>query len=861
MIRFPTLAALSLALAAALGAQQQQQQLPSPSQAQAMMQARPDLAAQIRQQIGGSGMTPEQIRSRLRAAGYPENFLDGLMPGSTGRVEVTNDVIGAVQRLGIASRDDAALLQTMLRGDSAQLGRRPEILRVRDDSVLGPRGDSASYRLFGLETFRNASSEFVPTLDGPVDANYRLGPGDELVLILTGEVELAHTLEVTREGFIVIPQVGQIGVANLTMAQLESLLYSQLGRSYAGVRRGANAPTKFSISVSRLRAIQVYVTGEVDRPASYRISSAATAMTALYAAGGPTERGTLRTVEVRRGGRVVGTVDVYDYLVRGDNSGDVRLENGDIVFVPPHGPRVRVMGEVLRPATFEVAADETLADVIRAAGGLRPTAGRVRARIARIVPVGEQPTPGRERTVVDVAFTAGGVPTVGLAAGDEVTIFPVADRVRNRIAVRGHVWNPGEQGLTAGMTVGAALRAAGGPKPDVYLGQVSVSRLRSDSTRVALRATLADSTGRVVDDFALQEDDEITVFSVTEFRPPRYVAIGGSVRRGGQYRWREGMTLRDLVLEAGGLVEGAYLREAEIARIPETRAARVTAVTMRVPLDSSYLGDYLPGRPYEAPQGEPAAGYRSTPDVLLRPYDNVLIMQQPDWVRPRSVVLSGEVRFPGRYTLVSKDERLSDVIRRAGGLTADAAIDAAYFARVVALTSFRADSANNQDSTVVSMDSLRFGMTPRDSVERARVGLDLARALRDRTSSDNLVLFDEDSLHVPIQRTTVEIQGAVNAPTSITAQGGARLSFYVSAAGGAAMNGDERRAYVIQPNGQIQARRRVLFIFGWDPKPRPGATVVVPVKSTDTRMNERIAIVSVIAQTVASLATVYAILR
>lgn len=832
----------------ALGAQQR---LPSPSEAQASMQSRPDLANQIRQQIGGSGMTPEQIRARLRAEGYPENFLDGLMPGSSGQVEVTDDVIGAVSRLGITNRDDAALLRTMLRGDSTERRARVQAPRVRDDSVWGPRADTLSYRLFGLETFRNATSEFVPVLDGPVDANYRLGPGDQLVLILTGEVELAHTLDVTREGFVVIPQVGQLSVANLTMTQLQDLLYARLSRSYSGVRRGADAPTKFTVSVARLRAIQVFVTGEVERPASYRISSASTAMTALYAAGGPTERGSLRKVEVRRGGRVVSALDVYDYLVRGDNSRDVRLENGDIVFVAPHGPRVRVTGEVLRPATYEVAEGETLANIVAAAGGLRPTANAARLRISRIVPAAERAAPGQDRTTIDVAVSGGAFPPVTLAGGDEITVFPVADRVRNRVTVRGHVWNPGAQGLRPGMTLGEALRAAGGPKSDVYLGQVSVTRLRPDSTRIALRAMLRDSTGAVVNDFALQEDDEITVYSVTEFRPERFVAIGGSVRRSGQYPWREGMTLRDLVLEAGGLTEGAYLREAEIARVPASRSARTTAETVRVPFDSSYLGDYVPGQPYRSPRGEASGAYRSAPEVELQPYDNVLVMQRPDWVTPRSVVLSGEVRFPGRYTLVSKDERLSDVIRRAGGLTTDAAADAAYFARAVVLTSFRADSAERADS--MAKDSVQ--------VERARVGLDLAKALRDLRSPDNLVLFDGDSLHVPLQRNTIEIRGAVNAPASLTAQRGQKLSYYVRSGGGASLTGDERRAYVVQPNGQIQARRQVLLFITLEPTPRPGATVVVPVKSTENRLNERVAVVSVIAQTIASLATVYAILR
>ncbi len=823
-----------------------------------MLQARPELSAQVRQQIMTSGMTPDQIRARLRAEGYPESFLDDYLGAASGAARpVTDDVITAISRLGITNTDDAALMRTMLRTgggrDSLRTQRRDLPSRVADDVVSTVPNDSSAYELFGLETFRNASSEFLPTMDGQPDPSYRLGPGDELVLILTGEVELAHELQVTREGFIVVPRVGQVNVANLTMAEVENLLFARMGRSYAGLRRGADAPIKMSVNVSRLRAIQVYVTGEVERPASYRISSLATAMTALYAAGGPTLSGSLRNVTVRRGGAEIGTLDVYDYLLRGDNSRDVRLQNGDIIFVATHGPRVRVQGEVLRPATYELRADESLANVIAHAGGLRPTAYGGRARITRIVPADEAPQPGRERQVIAVTASGGVFPTLPMAAGDEVTVFPVANRVRNRVTVTGHVWNAGSQGLRPGMRLSDAIRAAGGPRPDVYLGQVSITRLRADSTRVALRSMLRDSTGAAVDDIVLQEDDEITVYSLTEFRAPRFVAIGGSVRKSGQYPWREGMTLRDLVLAAGGLREGAYLTEAEVARLATDRSNRATATTMRVPLDSSYLGDYAPGQPYSAPPGAAGGAYRSAPEVTLQPYDNVLVMEQPDWVLPRSVVLTGEVRFPGRYTLVTKDERLSDVLRRAGGLTNEAAVDAAYFARSVALTSFQADSAFRADSALKDLQDL--------PVQRSRVGLDLARALRQGRSSDNLVLFDDDSLHVPVLRSTIEIRGAVNAPTTITAQDGARLEFYLRAAGGTSQVGDERRAYVIQPNGQIQSTRRFFWIVKAEPRPRPGASVVVPTRSTENRANERVALVAVIAQTIASLATVYAILR
>lgn len=813
--------------------------LPDPAQAQAMLQSRPELATQLRQRVISSGMTPEQIRARLRAQGYPENFLDSYLGGiSSGGGAPSEDELTAFQRLGLTGAEDDAALRTMLRSgeDPAGPARRLAPM-VRDEATQRAASDSAAYRLFGLETFLNTSSQFLPTVDGPVDANYRLGPGDQLVLILTGEVELAHALDVAREGFVVIPQVGQLSVAGLTMTQLENLLYSRLSRSYSGVRRGADAPTRFSISVTKLRTIQVFVTGAVARPASYRVSSAATAMTALYAAGGPTEAGTLRNIVVRRGGRVVASLDAYDYLLRGENGNDPRLENGDLVFVAPHGPRVRVAGEVIRPATYELKAGEGVRDAIVAAGGFRPTALTSRVLVSRIIPGGD---PGRARATIDVRVPAGRIedlPAMPLLGGDEVRVLPIDERVRMRIRVDGHVWSPGPQGYRSGLTLSAALRAAGGLKPDAYLGQVAIRRLQSDSTRIQLRAMVRDTTGAVVEDLALQEDDEITVYSLTEFRPERYVAIGGSVKRSGRYPYRERMTIRDLVLEAGGLTEGAYLREAEIARVPSDRSNGVTATTRRVALDSSYAAD-----------GPPPTG----PGELLEPFDNVLIMQRPDYLPPRSVVVTGEVRFPGRYTLRTKTERISDLIARAGGATSEANLDGTFFARARSLRSFQA-AEGRQD-----VDSL---VRRQQAVDRSRVGVDLATAIRRPGSGDDLLLLSEDSLHIPLARATVEVEGAVNSPTALVARSGADLRFYIRAAGGASLVGDANRAFVIQPNGKIETRRRVGGIIPVTPTPRPGSTVVVPAKSTESRAQERIATAQLLTQMVASIVTAYALLR
>ncbi|MEI6741442.1 MAG: polysaccharide biosynthesis/export family protein, partial [Gemmatimonadaceae bacterium] len=287
---------------------------PTPEAAAAMLQARPELVTQLRQRLMSSGMTPEQVRARLKAEGYPENLLDAYLTGGNGAATApTGTVLSAMRALGVMDAADADDLGAMA------AGRPMKAAPVADPEAKAEDGlSAASAEIFGLSVFRQSTSRFQPNLDGPVDAGYRVGPGDELVLILTGDVELSQTLEITRGGFVVIPQVGQLSVANLTLGQLEDVLYARLGRVYSGVRRGADATTKFSITVSKLRSNQVFVVGDVVTPGAYRISSAGTAMTALYAAGGPNERGSLRAVELRRAGKTVATLDVYAYLLRGD---------------------------------------------------------------------------------------------------------------------------------------------------------------------------------------------------------------------------------------------------------------------------------------------------------------------------------------------------------------------------------------------------------------------------------------------------------------------------------------------------------------------------------------------------------------
>src|SRR5438105_13426836 len=327
-------------------------QQPTAQQVQQALQQQPGLGDMVRSRIAQSGLSAEQIRSRLGASGYPSTLLDAYL-NATGPETVPvpgSQELAALQALGLPALTNPAL---------------------HYDTGLVRSARTTPSEVFGVDVFQRTTTQFLPLLAGPVPPDYKLGPGDNLVLILTGDVEFAYTLQVTREGFVLIPQVGQIFVSNLTLDQLRDVLYARLGRVYSGVKRGPNATTKFDISVANVRANQAYVVGEVSQPGAYQISSLGTALTAMYAAGGVTERANMRDIVVQRAGKTVATLDLYDYLLRGETRNDIRLETGDVIFVPVHGTRVDLAGAVVRPAGYELKRGESLADLIQAAGGFR----------------------------------------------------------------------------------------------------------------------------------------------------------------------------------------------------------------------------------------------------------------------------------------------------------------------------------------------------------------------------------------------------------------------------------------------------------------------------------------------------------
>src|SRR5437762_4106495 len=697
----------------------------------------------IRQRLRESGLSADQIRSRLRASGYPENLLDsylgsGAVPAG---VQPGTAELSAIQALGFGPLGPTQQVDTGM-------------IRWRGDTLV------AKSNVFGVDVFRRSTTQYLPTLAGPIPPDYHLGPRDVLVLILTGDVEVAYTLQVTREGFVFIPQVGQVFVSSLTLDQLRDVLYTRLGRVYSGIKRGANATTRFNISVANVRANQIFVVGEVAQPGAYQISSLGTVLTALYAAGGLTERANMRRIEVQRLGKPVASLDLYDYLLRGDTRSDIRLETGDVVFVSVHETRVQVSGAVIRPGIYELKAGEQLGDLLAASGGFRADAALQRVTVHRILGAAER-GPGRApRAALDVALAV-------------------------------------------------AARAPVG-----------------DGQGTSYRTPALGAPGIRVPALSLMDGDSVVVDFLPPLSETYYVAIAGRVNKPGRFPWRPGMTLRDLVQLARGPKIGAYLKEAEIARLPEDRSRGQLATTLRVPLDSTYLFERTPDGRFVGPPGVPVPASGAA-DVPLAPYDNVLIMQEPQFDLQRSVVVSGQVRYPGTYSLRSKEERLADVIERAGGLTPQAYPEGVRFVR--------------------SAEGV------------GRVNVELTRALRDKGSSHNVIMQPEDSIFIPEYQPTVKVMGAVNAPGSLLWRRGADLDYYISAAGGLAANADGGRVSVRYANGDARTRRKWLFVSS-KPTPGPGSEVFVPTKATGEGTNP-VALLGGIAQILSSVVAIVVVLR
>ena len=846
---------------------------------------------EILQRLQQSGLSPQQIRDRLRQRGYDPSMADPWLQALQGQGGVGQG----------ASRTPIMSVLGGAETGAERLGRIPP----GDTMRFAAPGDTLP-PVFGRKLFQRSTSQFEPSLTGPVPPDYQLGPGDRLQLVLTGAVQQAYELQVSRDGWIVIPEVGRVPVAGKTLSELRETLYNRLSQVYSGITREPGGKTQFEVSVSQLRTIQIYVVGEVTRPASYRVSGMATALTALYRARGPTRNGSFRNVVVNRGGEAIAEIDLYDYLLEGRAEADVRLRSGDIVFVPVAGEQVRVEGPVSRPGIYEPEEDEGLRDVLRFAGGVEPTAEVKRVQIERILSP-EQRAPGQDRAILDVSVgqvraPADSAETIPVRDGDRINLFAVLDEPRNRVRVSGGVWRPGTYGVNDSTRLWDVIRKAGGLLPDVYEGRVQIQRLQGDYTRRMIPVSLSRTEdGEPEENPKIEDMDQVFIYAQRNLREDRQVSIGGWVREPGVYPYSREMTVKDLILRAGGLRTGAYMESAEVSRVTISQERSDTlSRTYQVRLDSDYVisGDTVSaggdtdddGGDDETLSAPPATRFE------LRNLDAVYVRRAPGYEPQKTVQVTGEVMYPGPYSIQTRGERLTDLVRRAGGLTdeayrqglqlwrrsereQDAAEDtAAATARLRAAAGIREvlEDTTRRDTTAEdtswagrglrggAQDTAGFTATGRlqqdtaDGRSRTRVGLDFTRALRDPGSRANVRVEPGDSIHVPQLDPTVTVRGAVGVATKVLHRDGAGLGYYIEQAGGYRENAAEGRTRVRYANGEIRTKGGgFLFFGGGVPDPDPGSTVFVPVKPPRERGGPGLqAIVGLMSTAASAVATV-----
>ncbi len=707
---------------------------------------------------------------------------------------------------------EAGMGKTNSMTDSRGTGQSRSRLSVQDSLAVGmpdgmnlPTTDSVARfsnapEVYGRNIFRGSALTFEPNENQATPENYRLGPGDEVIIDIWGENERSLREEISPEGNIMIEQVGPVYLNGLTIREANDKLRGVFSQMYAGVS-GEEPSSDVRVTLGRLRTIQVNVLGEVATPGTYRLSSLATVFHALYRAGGVTPIGGLRDIRVMRNGHEVARVDVYDLLLNGRQPNDIRLEEGDVILVPPYEQLVEISGNVKRPMYYEMKSGENLGQLMEYAGGFTGDAYRDEVRVIREL--------GREYQIYSVREP--NYASWTLEDGDSVAVSSVLDRFANRVEVRGAVYREGMYELGDEVhTVRGLIDRAEGLKGDAFPGRAQLLREREDLTTEVIAIDLAGLMAGQSPDVELQRNDILYIPSIHDLKEYETLTIGGAVARPGEYPYAENMTIEDLVMQAGGLLDGASTAMVEVAR-------RIKDPGSLEP--SSELGKIYT---FSLKDGLVADGES---DFVLAPFDIVEIRNSPAYRIQERVILDGEVAFSGGYTLAKKNERLSDVVKRAGGLTPDAYAHGARLIRrmndeerAVREVTLRMALQSQSGGDSLSMDKLQLN-------DFYSVGIELDKALAEPGSDYDMVLREGDRLVIPQYVSTVSISGEVMYPNTVLYLQGKNLKYYVEQAGGYGFRAKKSRAYIVYMNGTV-ARVRGLN----KTKIEPGCQIIIPSK-------------------------------
>lgn len=672
--------------------------------------------------------------------------------------------------------------------------------------------DSASYAtkskplidslIFGSELYTSIAPSFEPNLKLATPVNYILGPDDQLQITVYGVQEYSGDLLVSSEGTINIPNVGQIKVAGLSIEAATQKIKTQMGNTvYPYLRSGGS---KLSVTLSKIRSIKVIIIG-ANRPGTFTLSSLATVFNALFISGGPSQFGSFRQIELIRNNKVIDTIDLYRFLLNGDQRDNVGLKDNDVIRIPPYKSRVELQGQVKRAGIFEVLPGEHFADILQFASGFTDTAYKGAVKVYQRTDL--------ERRLHDLPSSAFNsyVPQ----SGDLFVASKIVNRYTNRVRITGAVYRPDVYELSEGLKVADLIRRAEGLKEGAFTGRGQILRLEDDLTRSILSFDVAKALAdNKENNVLLKREDEVLISFVQDLKDSLTVNIQGEVRRPGNYDYVDKLTLKDLVLQAGGLTDAAFKR-VEVARM----LRRDTTIA---PTDF---------RASEVINMEINDLNAAAANIYLQPFDVVTIRKKVGYTAPESVTVVGQVQYPGPYALISTTERASDVLRRAGGFTPDANADGAYVKRFKTAT----EKAKAEEVAKKAQKNMTDSMVSNEIVNDItrnydQIALDMDAVLNHPGSAGDFILRAGDEIVIPKFDAQVKISGAVLMTTQVTYRKNASLTDYISDAGGFGVNAIKRKSYVVYANGRASSTKSFLF-FKFYPKVLPGSEIVVPKKA------------------------------
>ncbi len=748
-----------------------------------------------------------------------------------------------INNLTIEQAEPMALAKGMSAGEFAKLklrlGVQPSVGITSDKSaaqvrtqevVVNSKGkDIDNIRIFGSELFDNPALNFEPNLKLATPVNYVLGPGDELQLSVYGVQEFNTVAAVTPEGKINIQFVGQISVAGMTIEAATQKIKAAFGKIYSTVRSGQS---KVGVSLSRIRTIKVTIIGS-KLPGNYSVSSLATVYNALFLAGGPSENGSYRNIELLRDNKLLTTVDIYQFLVNGNQSANVGLKDNDVIRIPAYSHRVIVEGQVKRPGIFEMKANETFTDLISFAAGFN--------EIAYTASVNVIQKTSKEYKVKDMKSTEYNI--YQPLAGDVFKVSQILNRFENRVKIEGAVFRPETYSFNEGMRLADLITQADGLREDAYSKRAIIIRLKPDLTTEIVNVDLAAAlNGNTEANIQLKREDQVKVYSILDFKEYYNVTINGEIKVPGQYQFREKLTLNDLLIQAGGL-SGSASKRVEIARM----------------MKSEQTDDNNPKKAELFNLEIDASNNEQVNNFELMPFDVINIRKMGVYEKPQMVAVNGAVAYAGIYVLGNKNERLLDVVKRAGGLTANANLEGVKIKRPI-----QASQIEELESVNIKLgknDSIQNKLTQKlkEELKYATIPVNWKKIIDDPNSNTNITLLPGDQIEVAIINESVKVAGNVLLTSEIPYEKGKGFNYYISAVGGLDSKAWKKKAYIIYPNGKAAVASSFLFLRFY-PKVTAGSQIVVPEKPerNTATINEIVSLASVV---VGMTGVVIAILR